>query len=111
TQNKVDEAPSTPIEENVPQITSQWDYRPRKPIRARTVLDGQSTETSDRLSSDPFGRNDNVWLNENSLEDVASHFINDSPEVEEPITEALPPTTDSACSTPPVDDVGISRYD
>ncbi|MGB9476729.1 MAG: hypothetical protein WCE87_16820, partial [Candidatus Udaeobacter sp.] len=39
TQNKVDEAPSTPIEENVPQITSQWDYRPRKPIRARTVLD------------------------------------------------------------------------
>ena len=73
-QNKVDEAPSTPIEENVPQIISQWDYRPRKPIRAWAVLDSPSTETSDRLSSDSFGINDNVWLNENSLEGGSSGF-------------------------------------
>jgi hypothetical protein len=75
-QSKVNEAPSAPIEENVPRLTPQWDYRPRKPIRARGILDSPSTETSDGLSSDPFGINDNVWLNDNSLEGVAPTFIN-----------------------------------
>ncbi len=59
-QSKVDEAPSAPIEENVPRFTPQWDYRPRKPIRARAALDSASTETSDGLSSDPLGIDDNV---------------------------------------------------
>jgi uncharacterized membrane protein len=34
TSTKVDRPPSANTEENVPRITSQWDYRPRKPIRA-----------------------------------------------------------------------------
>src|SRR5512133_205443 len=34
-QGKINEAPGAPIEENVPQLAPQWDYRPRKPIRAR----------------------------------------------------------------------------
>ena len=38
-QNKVDEAPSAPIEENVPRFTPQWDYRPKKPVRARAIFD------------------------------------------------------------------------
>jgi hypothetical protein len=59
-QNKLDEAPSAPIEEYVPRLTPQWDYRPRKPIRARAALDSASTETSDGLSSDPLEMNDNV---------------------------------------------------
>ena len=59
-QSQVNEVPSGPIEENVPRLTPQWDYRPRKPIRARATLDSPSTETSDGLSSDPFGINDNV---------------------------------------------------
>jgi hypothetical protein len=59
-QSKVDEAPSAPIEENVPSFTPQWDYRPRKSIRARAALDSASTETSDGLSSDPLGIDDNV---------------------------------------------------
>jgi hypothetical protein len=59
-QSPVNEAPSAPIEENVPRFTPQWDYRPRKPIRARGVLDSPGTETPDGLSSDPFGINDNV---------------------------------------------------
>jgi len=62
-QSKVDEAcsaPSAPIEENMPRLTDQWDYRPRKPIRARAALDSPSTETSDGLSSYPLGIDDNV---------------------------------------------------
>jgi hypothetical protein len=45
--SEINEAPSAPIEENVPRITSQWNYRPRKAIRARAALDSPATETSD----------------------------------------------------------------
>jgi hypothetical protein len=43
-QSEVNEAPSAPVEENVPRLTPHWDYRPRKPIRARAALDSASTE-------------------------------------------------------------------
>jgi hypothetical protein len=59
-QSKIDEAPSAPIDENAPRLTPQWEYRPRKAIRARAALDSPSTETSDGLSSDPLGIDDNV---------------------------------------------------
>jgi len=36
---KVDGAPIANINENVPRITSQWDYRPNKPIKALAVCD------------------------------------------------------------------------
>jgi len=88
--SEVNETPGPLIEENVPRLTPQWDYRPRKPIRARAALDSLSPETSDALSPDPFGINDNVWLNDNPLEGVAPTFINSPPEAEEPITKALP---------------------
>ena len=68
TQSEVNEAPSAPIEENMPESIPQWDYRPSKPIRARAVLDSPSAETSDGLSPDPSEINNNVWLNDNSLE-------------------------------------------
>ena len=84
-QSKVDEAPSAPIEENAPRITSQWDYRPRKPIRARGVLDSPGTKTSDDLSSDVFVTNDNVRWNDDSDEGATPTFINDPPHAEEPI--------------------------
>jgi len=58
--SEVNETPITLIEESVPPLTPQWDYRPRKPIRARAALDSASTETSDGLSSDPLGIDDNV---------------------------------------------------
>lgn len=106
-QNKVNEVPSAPIEENVPRLTPQWDYRPRKPIRGRGVLDSPSTETSDGLSSDPFGINDNVWLNDNSIEDSAPTFINGPPEAEEPITKALPQTADSVGVASTADDAAV----
>jgi hypothetical protein len=103
-QSKVDEAPSAPIEENAPRITSQWDYRPRKPIRARGVLESPGTKTSDDLSSDVFVTNDNVWCNDDSDEGATPTFINDPSRAEEPIPKALSQTSDPGCASPTVDD-------
>jgi hypothetical protein len=102
--NEVNETPSVFIEENVRQLTPQWDYRPRKPIRARGVLDSPSTETSDDLSSDVFVTNDNVWFNDDSDEGATPTFINDPPHAEEPIPKALSQTIDAGCASPTVDD-------
>ena len=110
-QSEVNKAPSAFIEENVSEPIAQWDYRPRKPIRARAVLDSPSAETSDGLSSDPFEINNNVWLNDNSLERAAPTFIDGPPEIEETKIEALPQTTDSVCSAPIVEDASVSTYD
>ena len=103
-QSKVDEAPSAPIEENAPRITSQWDYRPRKPIRARGVLDRPSTKASDDLSSDVFVTNDNVLWNDDSYEGATPTFVNDPSRAEEPIPKALSQTSDPGCASPTVDD-------
>ena len=62
--SEINEAPAVPIEENAPQITSQWNYRPREARRARAALAAPSTETSDGRSSDPFATNDNVGCND-----------------------------------------------
>lgn len=110
-QNKVNEVPSAPIEEDAPRLTPQWDYRPRKPIRGRGVLDSPGTKTSDDLSPDLFVTNDTVWCNDNSLEGVVPTFINGPPEVEEPKTKALPQTTDTVSAAPTVEDASVSRYD
>ncbi len=103
-QSEVNEAPSAPIEENAPRITSQWDYRPRKPIRARGVLDRPGTKTSDDLSSDVFVTNDNVRWNDDSDEGATPTFINDPSRAEEPIPKALSQTSDPGCASPTVDD-------
>ena len=108
-QNQVDEVPSAPIEENVPRITSQWDYQPRRARRARAALDSPSTETSDGLSSDPFGINDNVWLNDNSIEGLDPTFINGPPEVEESRTKPLSQTTDTVSAAPTVEDASVLK--
>ncbi|HMJ26021.1 MAG TPA: hypothetical protein VK475_09345 [Pyrinomonadaceae bacterium] len=108
-QNQVNELPSGPIEENVPRITTQWDYQPRRARRARAALDSPSTETSDGLSSDPFGTNDNVWLNDNSIEGVDPTFINGPPEVEESRTKPLSQTTDTVSAAPTVQDASVSK--
>jgi hypothetical protein len=103
-QSEVSEAPSALVEANVPRLTRQWDYRPRKTIRARAALDSPNTETSDGFSPDPFRMDDSVWLNDNSLEGVAPTFINSPAEAEKPITKAFPQTADSVCTAHLVDD-------
>lgn len=95
--------PSAVIEQNEPITSPQWDYRPRKPIRGRAVHDTPSTETSDGLSSDPFGINDNVWLNDDSDEGATPTFLNDPPHAEEPMPESLSQTTHSVGAAPTVD--------
>jgi hypothetical protein len=110
-QSEVNKAPSAPIEENVSEPIAQWNYRPRKPIRARAVLDIPSAETSDGLSSDLFEINNNVWLNDNSLEGAAPAFIDEPPETEETKIEALPQASGSVCSAPTVEDASVSTYD
>jgi hypothetical protein len=110
-QSEVTKAASAPFEEDVSEPIAQWDYRPRKPIRARGVHHSPSAETSDGLNSDLFGINNNVWLNDNSLEGAAPTFIDGPPETEETKTEAVPQTTGSVCSAPTVEDASCSRYD
>ena len=95
--------PGAVIEENEPITSPQWDYRPRKPIRGRGVHDIPSIETSDGLSSDPFGINDNVWLNDDSDEGATPTFLNDPPHAEEPMPESLSQTTHSVGAAPTVD--------
>jgi hypothetical protein len=107
--SEINEAPNAPMEENAPRITSQWDYRPRKAIRARAVLDSPGTKTSDDLSSDVFVNNDNVWCNDESLEGATPAFINGPSDAEEPITKALSQTADSVGAAPIVDDVAVRR--
>jgi len=102
-------APSGNIIQNVSRITSQWDYRAKKPIRAHAATDIPSAETFEVLSSDSFGINDNVWCNGDSPECVNHTFINDPPEAEEPITKALPQTIDTVCTAPTGDDAAVSR--
>ena len=104
-------APSAPIEENVPRITSQWDYRAKKPIRAHADTDVPSAETSEVLSSDSFGINNNVWCNDNSLEGAAAAFINPQPDGEELRMKVLSEPTDTARTAPIADDAAVSRYD
>ena len=110
-QGEVNKVPSAPIEENVSEPIVQWNYRPSKPIRARAVLDSPRAETSDDLSSDLFEINNNVWLNDNSLEGAAPPFIDGAPESQETKTEALRQATDSVCSAPIVEDASVSTYD
>jgi hypothetical protein len=104
---EINKAPAVPIEENAPQITSQWDYRPREARRARAALDRPSTKTSDDLSSDVFVTNDNVWCNDESLVGADPAFVDGPPETEETRTEALPRTTDPVRSAPTVEDASF----
>jgi len=109
--SKVDGTPSASIEENVPRITSQWDYRPRKATRAPAVFDSPGAETYEVLSPDPCVINNDVWCNDDSLECAARAFIRLRPDGEELMTKVLSETTDTVCATPTVDDAAVSTYD
>ena len=101
--SELNETPGGVIEENEPVTSPQWDYRPREAVRARAALESPSIETSDGLGSDPSEINNNVWLNDDSLEGADPAFVDGPPETEETITEALPQTSDPGCVSPTVD--------
>ncbi len=103
--------PSAHINENVPRITSQWDYRPKKPVRAPAVFDGSGAEASEVMSPDPFGTNNNVWFSGDSLEGAAPTFINGQPDAEELMPKIFSETTDPVCTAPTVDEAAVSTYD
>jgi|SRR6266487_3448561 len=110
--SKVDEAssansaPSANIRQDAPRITSQWDYRVKKPIRAHAA-DSPSEEISEILSPDAFGIDNNVWCNDNSLESATSIFISDGPDTEELMTNVLSEATDPICAAPSADDAAL----
>ncbi len=114
---KIDEAPSAnrassaDIRQDVPRITSQWDYRAKKPIRAYAAADSPSTEIFEVLSPPVFGIDNNVWCNDNSLECAAPTFVNRPPDTEELVTKVFSETTDTVCTVPTVDDAAVLRYD
>jgi len=109
--NSAPSPPSANIRQYVPRITSQWDYRAKKPIRARAAADIPSAETSEVLSSDLFVTNDNVWCNDTSLECATAAFINPQPDGEELRMKVLSEPTDTVCAASTADDAAVSRYD
>ena len=106
-----DEPPTATSRENMPRITSQWDYQTRKTSRSHAVIDSPSAETCDVLSPDPFVINDNVWFNDNSLAGVAPTFVDRQPDGEELMRNVIPETTGPVCATPTADDTAVSTYD
>jgi len=71
---------------SVPQITSGWDYRPRKANR-RYAVGRAEAETVEVLSQDPSAtnENDNAWFN--ALEGAAHTFIDPDPIAEDARTK------------------------
>jgi len=81
-------ARGTRIKKNAPQITSEWNYRPRKAIRRYAAANSAGVEISDLLSRDPFAINNNVWLKKDALECGAYTFMNLHPAVKDTTTKA-----------------------
>jgi hypothetical protein len=90
---EVNETPSAFIEENVPRLTPQWEYRPKKAIRRYATMNGAAAETVDIVNSNPSEANtsDDVWFS----------FINVDPAAKE------------ATTNPPIlaDGRALSTYD
>ena len=93
---KVKGARSSRIKKNAPQITSGWDYRPRGAFRRFAAVHSAGAETADLLSPERFAINNNVWLNNDSLECAAYTFINLDPTVEDATTKAPLPDHERA---------------
>jgi uncharacterized membrane protein YeaQ/YmgE (transglycosylase-associated protein family) len=85
---KVDGARGTRIKKNARQNKSGWDYRPRNMIRPYAGADSARAQTSEVLSPESFAINNNVWLNNGSLECAARTFMNLEAMVEDATTKA-----------------------
>jgi len=81
---KVEGARSRRIKKNAPEIKSGWDYRASKAIRPHGDASGAEAETSKVSSPERFAINNNVRLNNDSLERAAHTFMNLEPMIEGP---------------------------
>jgi len=91
-------ARGTRIKKNAPQITSEWNYRPRIAIRRYAAANSAGADPFDLLSREPFAINNNVWLKKDSLECGAYTFMNLHPVGEDATTKAPLPDHESAVS-------------
>ena len=85
---KTERPRSTRIKKNAPQTKSEWHYRARKAIRPHGGANGAGAETSEVLNPERCGINNNVRLNNHSLERGAHTFMNLEPTVEDATTKA-----------------------
>ena len=104
---KVEGARSRQIKKSAPQIKSGWDYRARKAIRPHGDANGAGAETSEVRNSERCAINNNVRLNNGSLERGAYTLMNLEPKVEDTTTKALLSNHENAVSAydqSPIDD-------
>jgi hypothetical protein len=85
---KVEGARSMHRKKNALQIKPGWDYRPRNMIRPYAGANSARAQTSEVLSPESFAINNNVWLNNGSLECAARTFMNLEAMVEDATTKA-----------------------
>jgi len=85
---KVEGARSRRIKKNAPQTKSEWHYRARKAIRPHGGANGAGAETSEVPNPERFAINNNVRLNNDSLERAAHTFMNLEPMIDEAPTKA-----------------------
>src|SRR4029453_16465902 len=81
--SEVNETPSAFIEENVPRLTPQWEYRPRKAIRRYASLDGAAAgaDAADTLNSNPCEANtsDDAWFSFINVDPAAKEATTNTP--------------------------------
>jgi len=89
---------------NEPEITSGWDYRPRRINRREAAFDrgGSGTSTAESSSPSTPNENDDVWFD----------FINREPTVEH--TSSIGPLSGDARKLPeydqsPIDNNGVAK--
>ena len=98
--NRLSEAHKVPIKQNLPRITSGWDYRPKEAIRRFAAAQGAGRETAKLLTPRVAKDNsNNVLFDDRWLEfeaDSLVHADNVDSTVEEARTNA--PLADHICT-------------
>ena len=75
--NQVERVQNTPMKEIAPQITSGWDYRPKKPIRRHTAVQPAETEITNLLTPDVANdKNESVRVDDRWFEFTGHASVN-----------------------------------
>jgi hypothetical protein len=116
--NKVSEAQRVPIKQNLPRITSGWDYRPKETNRRLANVQGPGMETADLLTpSVAEDKSDKATFDDRWLEFGIHTFVNvdgvDPAAANEPMKPTLSDQegTVSAYDQSPIDERTALRHD